>query len=317
MGQPALVYLDHNVLDLMTKGDPDRVAQLLTQASVTTVFSDETLAEIRRSTGYERTFLELLEQLRARHLVPVLDKEFKHTGNAEVRLISPFDAYSNYIANVDSMPELGFGLAGILQKFYGGRQDQSFAEILAGGATELRALLEKLNAELADIPNVDDQSRVAIAEAVASIPRMLEEQSGRMAAQLDADPEAAVRRFEGATGLGPKALKNIERPDVVRKVWELVQPSLPGAGIDMDTFFGITPFPWEADAGRERTTLEKVNAIYHQLNFLGYYRDSNMSRRRRFNASFSDMTHAGLASFCHVLISRDEDLVMKAAAAYE
>jgi hypothetical protein len=29
------------------------------------------------------------------------------------------------------------------------------------------------------------------------------------------------------------------------------------------------------------------------------------------------MTHAGLASFCHVLICRDEDLVMKAAAAYE
>ncbi|WP_156788084.1 hypothetical protein [Desulfurispirillum indicum] len=82
-------------------------------------------------------------------------------------------------------------------------------------------------------------------------------------------------------------------------------------------FFGLKPFPFEADAGRERTPLEKVNGIYHQLNYIGYYRDSKMSRERRFRASFSDMTHAGLATFCHLMISRDTDLVMKAAAAYE
>ena len=42
-----------------------------------------------------------------------------------------------------------------------------------------------------------------------------------------------------------------------------------------------------------------------------------MHKGRRFRASLSDMTHAGIASFCHLLICRDEDLVMKAAAAYE
>ncbi len=36
-----------------------------------------------------------------------------------------------------------------------------------------------------------------------------------------------------------------------------------------------------------------------------------------FIASFSDMTHAGMATFCRLFFCRDEDLVMKASAAYE
>jgi hypothetical protein len=42
-----------------------------------------------------------------------------------------------------------------------------------------------------------------------------------------------------------------------------------------------------------------------------------MKVESRFNACFSDMTHAGMASFCHIFMCRDEGLVMKAAAAYE
>lgn len=50
MHQPQLLaYLDHNILDLMSKGDPDDVAGFLIRASLTPVFSDENLAEIRRS----------------------------------------------------------------------------------------------------------------------------------------------------------------------------------------------------------------------------------------------------------------------------
>ena len=97
-----------------------------------------------------------------------------------------------------------------------------------------------------------------------------------------------------------------------------MQENLGAEGVesDLETFFGIKPSPLR-DAGRERTILEKVNAIYHQLNFVGYHRDSKMSQRRRFTASFSDMTHAALGSFCRVLMCGDEGLVMKAAAAYE
>jgi hypothetical protein len=82
-------------------------------------------------------------------------------------------------------------------------------------------------------------------------------------------------------------------------------------------FFGVKPQPHEANNDREKTPSEKVNGIYHQLNFLGYYRDTGMKNNRGFVRSSSDMTHAGIASFCHLLLCRDEGLVVKAAAAYE
>lgn len=318
MIQPQwLAYLDHNVLDLMTKGDPHCVVHLLKHASLTPVYSNENLAEIRRSVGYEKTFLNVLHQIGAQHLVPILDKDFKQTGTAEIRVLNPFDAFSSYIDNVDPIPEFGFGLSGMLQKFYGGREDQSFEEIFSCGVKEFGDLLASALEGLEDSPEVTEEVHAALEEAVVMLPEILREQCKSFALQLDVEQAKPVKSFEQATGLGPKVLKNVRGPDVVRKIWALVQERFHEAEIDMETFFGIKPFPFEADADRERTTTQKVNGIYHQLNFLGYYRDTNMNKQPRFTASFSDMTHAGLASFCHVLICRDNDLVMKAAAAYE
>ena len=82
-------------------------------------------------------------------------------------------------------------------------------------------------------------------------------------------------------------------------------------------FVGVKPPPNERNNDREKTLAEKINSIYHQLNFLGYYRDTSMKTSRGFVRSSSDMTHAGVASFCHLLLCRDEGLVTKAAAAYE
>jgi len=318
MPQPAVfAYLDHNVLDLMTKGDPDGVSNLLQRTQLIPVFSDENFSEIRRSIGYEDKFLDVLEQIGARHLLPVLDESFRHKGGAEIRQIGPRDAYRAYANNVSHLPDTGFGLAGILQKFYGGRQDQSFGKILSNGTDELRQLLKKALEDLENVSGFDDATRAAIAQAVSSLPDLMERQYSNLFKQLDAQPGSVVKQFDEATGLDPKVLNNIQPPGVVHKVWDLVKAHFQGVQLDLETFFGIKPQPFEADANRERTILERVNAIYHQLNFLGYYRDSRMSRQRRFVASFSDLTHAGMASFCSVLLCRDERLVMKAAAAYE
>lgn len=124
----------------MTKGDPDGVADLLKRVPLTPVFSDESFAEIGRSTGYEQTFLELLMRIEAYYLVPILDKQSRHIGGAEVRAVNPSHAYRAYVENIDSLPEFDFGLTGMLQKFYGDRQDQSFEEILSDGAKELSDL---------------------------------------------------------------------------------------------------------------------------------------------------------------------------------
>ena len=318
MNQPILLaYLDHNVLNTMLKGDPHSIGDLLKKLNLTPVFSDENLAEIHRSKGYEERFLNHLERIDALYLSPILDAQLKHTGEAEFQKINPFDAYKNYVENMDDIPESDFGFKGMLQKLYGGLQDRSFEEIFASAAKDIDELIEEVREELQGAHDASDQVS-GVEETFKNLQEGLREQFGYIGTQLDAEPRAGVVQFQEATQLGPLLLNNVKGPDVVRKIWALLESSFPAdIEVDIETFLGIKPFSYEADADRERTRVEKVNGIYHQLNFLGYYRDSGMKNTNRLTASLSDMTHAGLASFCHVLICRDERFVMKASAAYE
>lgn len=305
-------YLDHNVLDRMSKGDPNGIGQLLRRASLTPVFSRENLEEIRRSSGYEEKFLQVLESVEAEHLVPILSENCHYSGKFTVQRVSYLDTYRNYIDNVAPMPAFGYGMTGLLQKFYGGRRDESFGQVLSGGANEIHQLLQDACDDLEGVAELNEHDRLALQKALTAASGVVKEQNQALATLLDSYGSQTVKQFEETTGLGGKVLNNIRSPDVLRKIWTLVEAKLPADRVDLETFFGIKSTP-----DRDFSQLEKVNAIYHQLNFLGYHRDSTMHKHRRFIASFSDMTHAALASLCSVLISSDEGLVMKAAAAYE
>ncbi len=312
-----LAYLDHNVLDLMTKGDPHKVKELLKGASLTPVYSNETLKEIHRSKGYENKFLELLEEIDAKYIEPVLNEKFKQTGQARIHVVCPKAIYEQFLKNLAESPKGNFGLSEMLMKFYGGKQDASFEEIFASGANELQHYILEALDELENVPKMNLHEIEKLKALFADLPEMMLTQTSSMAEELDARDVSPISAFEEETGIGPKILNNIRPPNVVMKVWEVVSEKINAPNIDLETFFGIKSHAFEEDSDRERTLQEKVNAIYHQLNFLGYYRDSKMKKEKRFKASFSDMTHAGIASFCHLYLCRDERLVMKAAAAFE
>lgn len=306
-----IAYLDHNLLDSISKGDPHDVVGLLKREGITVAFSTENLAEIQRSTGFEQSFLETLEQISAWHLVPILDDQFRPTGHAELRHENPFDTFQRHLKN----PPTPNVLSDFLHKIYDGQKERSFEAILEGDAEKLKSLLMRALEGIDNVPGMDDQLRSEIEKAIFALPSLLKEQTAGMTTALDRLPLSATKQFDAITGLGPKVLNNIQKPDVVRKIWTLLQENNSGVSIDIDLFFGVKYSPFESS--RDKTKIEKVNAIYNQLNFIGYYRDSSMSKERRFRASLSDMTHAGLASFCHLFLCRDKNLMMKAAAAYE
>lgn len=286
-------------------------------ANLTPVFSDETLKEIHRSKGYENKFIELLEEINAKYIEPVLDEKFKQTGQARIHAVPPKAIYKQFLQNLAETPEGNFGISEMLMKFYGGKQDASFKKIFENGANDLhRYILETLD-DLDDIPEMSSHEIDKLKALFADLPEIMKTQTSSMAAELDEQGASPISAFEVGTGGGPKILNNIEPPDVVMKVWELVSKKMNAPSIDLKTFFGVRPHAFEEDSGRERTLQEKVNAIYLQLNFLGYYRDSKMKKERRFKASFSDMTHAGIASFYHIFLCRDKDLVKKTDAAFE
>ena len=53
------------------------------------------------------------------------------------------------------------------------------------------------------------------------------------------------------------------------------------------------------------------------LNTLGYFPDSKVHKEERFVAAMSDNSHASMASFCALLLSRDKNFVKKVQAVYE
>jgi hypothetical protein len=314
----TLAYLDHNVLNQILKGDPDNIKGLLKEKNLSVVFSDENLKEIHRSKGYEKSFLDLLEDIGAKYIEPVLDLKSKSTGQARIHVVKPSIIYEHFLKNKSESFQSDFGLSEMLKKFYGGQQDKSFKEIIDNGADELKKLnLSEALEGLDDVPDVGRFNIDEIRNMINDLPELIKSAYSQMVTDLDAKKDPPVKALEAATGIGPKILNNIKPPNVIQQIWQLISKNLNGADLELETFFGIKAHHFETDADRVRTLQEKVNAIYHQLNFVGYYRDSDIKKERRFVASFSDMTHAGIASFCHFFICSDNNLVMKTAAAYE
>ena len=312
MAEEILGYLDHNILDSIRKGDPHSIKKLLKDHNITPIYSQENLKEIKRSVGSEDIFLRTLQELGAKYIEPTLEKNLP-TGSAQINNIDVFDVWKWFIENEDPMPEYGYGLTSMLEKFYGGRNDESYADIFSKGSEELKLLLDDALKDLESEDALTDEMR----SAIKSLPELLKEQYEQMSNDLDNQEQPPVKQFEQATGLGALVLKNIKSPNIVEKVFDSVKKSMESVELDIDIFFGVKAQPYEANNDREKTLSEKVNGIYHQLNFLGYYRDTGMKNARGFVRSSSDMTHAGIASFCHLLLCRDEGLVVKAAAAYE
>lgn len=312
-------YLDHNVLDLMIKGDPLDTKGSLKRASLKPIFSNETMKEIHGSKGSEQKFLELLQEIDAWYIEPTLDQEFKSTGEAKISNACPKQQYEKYVTNENENPSGDFGFSEIGMKFFGGNQDASFEEAFSkpmeGIMQNLLSALEDLDPK--EIPK-EMLNHIENMKALApELPDLMRAQTASMTADLDSMETSPLKGFEQATGIGPSILKNLNPPMIVQQVWDLVSDKVGGETIGLEAFFGIKPQPYDPEPDRERTPQEKVNAIYHQLNFLGYYRDKGMDKERRFHASSSDMTHAGIAAFCHVFICRDADLVMKTKAAYD
>jgi hypothetical protein len=305
-----LVYFDHNILDRMTKGEYLGFVDLIKQNNLIAAYSSESLNEIKRSEGYQNSFLDILKAMDARHIVPNTDENFKYIGTAQVLEADPYDVYQSYIDDCKNLPKHGYGLADMLQKMYGGMADTTFSKIFEKGVKEAIESIQILESDI-DVLDLSIEEKNNIKSYFRILPDFLEKEYSELGNMLDSNSvENSVKNLEKITGLGPKVLKNISGHNLLIQVWGHVQKALPMEGQTLEKFFGI-------ETDRDLSIVEKANSIYHQLNYIGFYRDSNMKKERRFIASFSDMTHAGIATFCRYFFCKDKDLVMKASAAYE
>lgn len=307
------IYLDHNILDALIKGRISRYDLFLCYTNSTVVYSNETLMEIRKSTGYEHKFLEVLKQLEACLLFVESSTSGYITGNWEIREDDPFVAFETLNDTLASTTSLSFGFDEVIQKLYGGAPDKSFSEIAAQSLTDLKDMLDSTLQEARS--ELSENEYQIIALKFEELKRQMRVSSSEMGSLFDRTTiENNFTTWDDAIGVGPLELKNIVPPKVVEKVWKMISPKFP-TEVTFEKMFGLAA-QYEG-AHVPKTNIERCNAIYHALNYLGYYRDSGMKKLRRVHASSSDMSHVGYGSLCDILVSDDEDFCKKAMAVYE
>lgn len=310
-----LVYLDHSALNLINKGRRPKIREMLTRPEFQVVYSEENLSEISKSIGSEQKFLSLLSALNAKHLRLVLDDRFRYTERASLETTEPAVAYAAYIANRNDSPSFDGGFRDLLKKSYGDHPNKSFEQILQSGGRELIHKIDELAHELSSDMTLPQSEIEAFARLLPDIKREITSLFGTLAQQLDAGNSSAnVKAIEEQFVLGPMVLNNLTGSNIVQQIWALLAQKSLDASSTCDEFFGAAR-PCGISDDEPWTKLQQVNAVYHQLNFLGYWRDENMNKR--FDAHFNDLSHVGMTAFCHLFITGDKRQAMKAGAAYE
>lgn len=307
------IYLDHNILDALLKGKVSSIECLHSIDAPTYVYSDGSLLEILNSKGWEVQFLNLLAQLRAKHLV------VPHANGRALdgATLSDQDPHSACMALSDARATTStnahFGLDMVLQKLYGGNVEESFADVAGRGASDLCTLLDSTLENAKNELSPEEYARLQ--DGFALLKNQVVASTSKMASALDANcGESPVKDWQAFVNAGPQQLNNISPPNVVQKIWAMLKPHL-SEEVTIEVLFGLER-PENVDDA-PRSVIEQVNAICSALDYVGFYRDRRIKRLRRLHASLADMTHAGYASQCNFLLTDDYGLHRKASAAYE
>lgn len=320
--EKPLAYLDQNILDLFVKGGAgDLMHELSSKFHV--VYSDETLKEIKRSGEYASRFIEILKRLEAYHIkINVEEGSFIIKGDATVNSTNPEYVYQEYLSR-EKAEEDDVIAAGNkwLHKFFGGHPNLDFSSLYEEQRATFSALVDKiesLGTEIEEeIPGLTETLRTRKKELLADFEHSISEIEYRMKEDIgDGIDWSGVKDFRGSIQLGPVELNNIEPPDIVKKVWGLVQKKEKHfERMSVEEFLSFNQAT--AQPMRALHTHEKIHAIYNMLNMVGYFPDTKQYNERRFVSAQSDAIHASMAGFCQVVISRDERFVKKLGAALE
>jgi hypothetical protein len=316
-GKPT-IYLDQNILDFFTKEGLGDIGQILIN-NYQVVYSDETLKEIRRSKGFENSFLNVLKELKAHYLKLIVEQpSFTITDKATISNLDPYEVYTEYCVNADDAIKMEHAMQQWMFKLSGGRKGDSFADINNEQISAFSDLMESIMDNSDELsPEIQCQLSTYTQGMTAQYKATLEKTESMMLENIEDDKNwDGIKDFRSQVGIGPKQLNNIEPPNVLIKIWDKLK-ELPTyqATLDVEDLFQLKKNPINPE--RPYFKHQKVTCIYNMLNSLGYYPDSKLNIERRFIAAVSDNSHASIASFCNILLSNDKNFIKKVNAAYE
>lgn len=287
------VYLDHNIIDDLSKGD----LSLKPSDRVIWIFSHENLGEIRRS-GNEDRFLDALESIKARKLELTLDEKFRMTGPAQILEYKPpqeeYELYLEAVSDceIDQSSDLEF-----MARLFGAENQKEILSHPVSFESNIRALLEPHGLYDEETKNKVEKVRDELTEFV----------KGPL--QEVGDLETAREAFGTHKG---RAGNLASKDNPIEDLWNIVKKG--ANGITPDQYFGFDPIDKQ---GYENWPMFLgIVGCHTMLNVLGFRPDDGLTKTGDIPGILSDGAHIGHAAYCQGLLSRDRKLLAKARAIY-
>jgi len=321
-----LVYLDHNIFDQIIKDKLKGLKSYLSK-NFTVIYSIMNLKEISKSHGYEKKFLNCLADLKAKYLELKLTDDFQITDQAMIYSVSPYDVFEDYCNQDPLHHRVKNNLENITYKMLGGLKGEGFSTIIDESTLAFNELMNDLKKNIKfeiqdskyledNTDKIDDEINIIKNEFKNSVSNFLNTINNSI---TDQENFSLPKLFKNATKLGPEQLNNLNPPNIIEKIWELINKNNPyfSKAVSLEEFL-FYPLKKESESKKKDIPLfEKINCLYHQLNVIGYYPDTKLTDYSRFQSSQCDQNHACYGGFTDMLLSSDVRFIKKASAIYE
>jgi hypothetical protein len=287
------IYADMNVYRYvacgdMTIADPERF---------TWVYSHIHLDEIHRNGNTDA--LEGMKLLRAVELCDALNERFQSVGNIIIRShVDPYTRFEQHQEAVSGYEDAGSHIVEHLLRIFG-----------ADNYEELRKTPDQMREEIERIVGgIDADSQQQILETTSSVSEEMKE-----SIEKHLKHRTPIDNTRNAFGVTSEARKHLEKSDSpIDEIWKLISPAMPN--ITQNQFFGFEPNP--GIEGIQHTQHGAISGAHVVLNLLGINPDKGLAKRDRIKSIMSDGQHAGMASYCHALLSADRAFISKAKCIY-
>jgi hypothetical protein len=312
-----LIYLDQNIYDKLRRGVADWLKEEI-KKHFTVVYSDQTLDEIDGNDKLREIYLDILEAFDPLYMKLVLTEKFRITDRVQFHRGPVRQLFEKWKINRSEIPTGFESTLKMANKLAGGLKGIRFDELIDGQKQDF----DKLMLDMVD-KSKDDEN---LQPLILTLANQMTDEFDKVSKQMKDTLNERIKDQENFRGnkelhekvkIGPKQLKNIKPPEVIRKIWDQISNSseLKGKDITFDKFFQLETNP--IYPGEDYPIYSKVSMLYNVLNSVGYFPDKDIERTNRFAGSLCDSQHASNAIFCKYLMTGDHAMSMKCSAIYE
>lgn len=312
-----LIYLDQNIYDKIRRGVFGGLKEEVNKYFVV-VYSDETLKEIDGNDTLRDVYLGIIEAFDSLYMKIVLDEKFRITDRVQFYQGSVRQFFEKWKINQSESPDASASMLRMANKLIGGLKGIRFDELI----DDQKLDFDKLVTDLVESSRDDEILGSVMLRAANEMKEQFEVVTQQMREALnekikDQENFRGRKELHEKIRIGPKQLKNITHPNVLKKIWEQISnaPELKDKGITFDKFFHLESNPLYP--GEDYPIYSKVSMLYNTLNSIGFYPDKDIERENKFRGSLYDSQHAANAIFCKFLMTSDLAMSKKCSAIYE